>query len=68
MLNFFAQLSERGPELEDHSMVRKVIYPVLPPKVEYFLTTEGESLLTIIDAMQTWGEAHGDEIRSRIAG
>ena len=60
-------LNQQLKELEEDGVVRKVIYPVLPPKVEYFLTPVGESLLTIIDAMQTWGDTHGDEFRTLVA-
>ena len=56
-------LNQQLKELEQDGIVRKVIYPVLPPKAEYFLTLVGESLLTIIDAMQAWGDAHGGEFR-----
>ena len=59
-------LNQQLKELEEHGVVRKVIYPVLPPKVEYFLTPRGESLLTIIDAMEAWGDTYGDEIRQRL--
>lgn len=60
-------LNQQLRELEEDGLVRKVIYPVLPPKVEYFLTPVGESLLTVIDAMQAWGDTHGDEFRARVA-
>jgi len=42
-------------ELEDHGVVRKTIYPVLPPKVEYFLTDLGKTLLPLISHMEKWG-------------
>lgn len=42
-------------ELEAYGVVRKVIYPVLPPKAEYFLTEVGESLLPLVDMMENWG-------------
>jgi len=42
-------------ELETYGVVRKVIYPVVPPKVEYFLTEVGESLLPLVDMMENWG-------------
>jgi DNA-binding HxlR family transcriptional regulator len=60
-------LNQQLKELEDDGIVRKVIYPVSPPKVEYFLTSVGESLLAVVDAMQAWGETHGDEFRQRVS-
>ena len=36
-------------------IVRKV-YPVVPPKVEYTLSGEGQSLRELIQAMQAWGD------------
>ena len=59
-------LHQQLKELEDHGMVRKVIYPVLPPKVEYFLTPEGESMLPIVDAMKAWGDQYGDVFQARL--
>lgn len=52
-------------ELEQHGVLKKIIYPVLPPKVEYFLTELGESLLPITTIMQKWGEAHMKEFNNR---
>ena len=45
-------------ELEQHGLVGKTIYAQLPPKVEYYLTEFGRSLLPILDAMTQWGEQH----------
>lgn len=42
-------------ELEAYGVVKKIIYPELPPKVEYFLTEVGESLLPLVDIMENWG-------------
>ncbi|WP_375438248.1 winged helix-turn-helix transcriptional regulator [uncultured Hymenobacter sp.] len=50
-----------------HGMVRKVMYPVLPLKAEYSLTSQGESMLPIIDAMELWGTAHSEEFWARLA-
>ncbi|TDQ11489.1 winged helix-turn-helix transcriptional regulator [Pedobacter metabolipauper] len=45
-------------ELENHGIIEKKIYAQLPPKVEYFLTEIGWSLMPMIDAMNQWGDAH----------
>ncbi len=45
-------------ELERDGLVDRVIHPVIPPKVEYFLTPKGRSLLPIIHQMKLWGEAN----------
>lgn len=60
-------LDQQLRELEEHGMVSRIIHPVLPPKVEYFLTPKGESLLGIIDAMESWGTAYGEEFHARLA-
>ncbi len=43
-------------ELEEDLIVKGVVYPVVPPKVEYSLTKEGESLMPILDSMYNWGK------------
>ena len=45
-------------ELTDDGLVRKTIYPELPPRSEYTISDLGRSLLPIIDAMIAWGEAN----------
>ncbi|HZB13465.1 MAG TPA: helix-turn-helix domain-containing protein [Chryseolinea sp.] len=45
-------------ELENDGIIKRIIYPEIPPRVEYFLTDKGTSLLPIIDLMKDWGYTH----------
>jgi DNA-binding HxlR family transcriptional regulator len=45
-------------ELENDGIVERKIYPEIPPRVEYFLTERGRSLLPIIEAMKDWGNTN----------
>ncbi|MDR6650263.1 MULTISPECIES: winged helix-turn-helix transcriptional regulator [Chitinophaga] len=51
-------------ELEFHGIIKRVIYHELPPKVEYYLTDFGASLLPVVDAMDKWGEAYQGEFEA----
>ena len=42
-------------ELERDGIIDRVIFPEIPPRVEYALTEKGKSLLPIIDLMKDWG-------------
>jgi DNA-binding HxlR family transcriptional regulator len=42
-------------ELEDDGIIERKIYAEIPPRVEYFLTERGKSLLPVIEAMKNWG-------------
>ena len=50
-------------ELEDHELVTKKIFPVLPPKVEYSLTDFGKTLIPLISAIGLWGDENQDRLR-----
>jgi DNA-binding HxlR family transcriptional regulator len=41
--------------LERAGVVRRTVYPEVPPRVEYALTPRGESLRPVIDALTEWG-------------
>jgi len=48
-------------------LVRRRIYPTVPPRVEYSLTDLGRSAARLLDGMCDWAENHGAEIdRARI--
>lgn len=51
-------LTSQLRELEQEGIVERVVYPQVPPKVEYSMTEYGKSLQTILEMMHEWGEAH----------
>jgi DNA-binding HxlR family transcriptional regulator len=53
-------------ELEGHELVSKVIYPVVPPRVEYSLTDFGETLIPVISALGNWGDKNEERLRDVI--
>ena len=53
-------------ELEEHELVSKVIFPVVPPKVEYSLTDFGKTLIPVIATIGNWGDEHQERLRSLI--
>nr|WP_253798944.1 helix-turn-helix domain-containing protein [Nocardia amikacinitolerans] len=48
--------------LERDGLVRRTVYPVVPPRVDYELTPLGGSLHETIQALVTWTEDHQREI------
>lgn len=54
-------------QLEEHEIVAKTIYPQLPPKVEYYLTDLGQTLLPIVTAMGNWGDGNKEQLQRVIA-
>ena len=50
-------------ELEKHELISKVIFPVLPPKVEYSLTAFGKTLIPLIHSIGLWGDEHEEKLR-----
>jgi len=42
-------------ELEKDGLISRKIFPVVPPKVEYKLSTRGKSLEYILRSLDTWG-------------
>ncbi len=49
-------------QLERDGMVTRVVYPVVPPRVEYSLTSMGRSLHETVKGLVDWTEAHQEEI------
>lgn len=43
--------------LEREGLIARVVFPVVPPRVEYSLTRLGESAIPVIMQMGYWGEA-----------
>lgn len=51
-------LTQQLRELEEDGIIHREVYLQVPPKVEYSLTTLGESLKPILDSMHDWGVRH----------
>jgi DNA-binding HxlR family transcriptional regulator len=51
-------LSRELKALTEMGMLRRKEYKVVPPKVEYALTAEAETLLPVIAVMHQWGVEH----------
>jgi DNA-binding HxlR family transcriptional regulator len=48
-------LSLRLRALEEEGIVNRRTFPEVPPRVEYSLTTKGEALVPLIEAMRRYG-------------
>ncbi|MCM3171936.1 helix-turn-helix domain-containing protein [Paenibacillus sp. MER 99-2] len=48
-------LTRQLRELEEDRLIRRIIHPEVPPKVEYMLTDTGKSLVPILMQLQNWG-------------
>jgi DNA-binding HxlR family transcriptional regulator len=49
--------------LEADGLLERKMYPQIPPKVEYTLTTLGESLVPPLMTLYDWANAHMPEIK-----
>ncbi len=48
-------LTNQLREMEEDGIVSRTVFAEIPPRVEYQLTQNGESLLPVIQAMSQWG-------------
>ena len=52
----FKTLSSTLKQLEADGLIRRQVFPQIPPKVEYRLSERGASLMPILDQMCEWGD------------
>ncbi|MGL4820148.1 MAG: winged helix-turn-helix transcriptional regulator [Bacilli bacterium] len=58
-------LTEQLRQLEQDGIIERTIYQEVPPRVDYRLTTYGETLVDILNAMCCWGKAHMAQLEGR---
>ena len=75
----FSELGKRIPDissrvlsgtlktLEADDLVRRIVYPTVPPKVEYELTELGKSLVPIIAQLTEWAQTNLQKIKQHRA-
>ena len=51
-------LTEQLRELERDDIVRRIDFEELPFRVEYVLTSKGETLKPLLDLLYIWGQEH----------
>jgi len=51
-------LTQQLRELESDEIIKRKVYPEVPPKVEYSLTLLGKSVIPVIDLLNDWGEEY----------
>ncbi|WP_077615945.1 winged helix-turn-helix transcriptional regulator [Caenibacillus caldisaponilyticus] len=49
-------LAERLKELEAAGILKRIVYPETPVRIEYELTEKGHELKPVMDAIQKWAE------------
>lgn len=55
-------LTKQLRELEKDNLISRKIYNEVPPKVEYSLTTIGESFVPVMTRIMEWGAAYVSEV------
>lgn len=48
--------------LERDGLIARMVYPEVPPRVEYTITPLGQTLAGLLGALRGWSEAHMDEV------
>ncbi|QIS24723.1 transcriptional regulator [Nocardia terpenica] len=59
-------LAENLRNLEAAGVVRREIYPEVPPRVEYSLTDLGEELRQALRPLEIWGDKHRDRLQGKV--
>jgi DNA-binding HxlR family transcriptional regulator len=51
-------LTQQLRELEEDKMIKRTVYPEVPPKVEYSLTDIGKTISPVLKSLCDWGELY----------
>lgn len=43
-------------DLEQDGLIERKVYPVVPPKVEYFLTEKWNNIIPVLEMLDNWWE------------
>lgn len=54
-------LTEKLNQMIEDSIIKKIVFPEMPPKVEYQLTDQGKKLFKILNSLQLWADEYIEE-------
>ncbi len=54
-------LTQQLRELEHEGLIKRTVYPQVPPRVEYELTDYGSTLEDLLSALSKWGLLHQEK-------
>ena len=57
-------LTQTLRDLERDGLVKRTLYPEIPPRVEYALTPLGVTLCEPLTALRQWAEEHHEDVRA----
>jgi Predicted transcriptional regulators len=55
-------LTSQLRDLEADGLAQRKVYAEVPPRVEYSLTPLGQTLVPVLDQLETWAQEHADEL------
>lgn len=58
-------LAQSLRELERDKLITRKVFPVIPPKVEYTLTSHAIALEKVLSGLDHWGEKHLTRVGDR---
>lgn len=61
-----ATLTKQLRNLEEFGLVERVIYPQVPPKVEYSLSNIGKRFLPVLNELALWGEEYKSYMKDNL--
>jgi DNA-binding HxlR family transcriptional regulator len=54
-------LTHQLRDMEKSGLLKRTVYPEVPPRVEYQITAFGLTLKPVVDAMHHWGAEHASK-------
>ena len=56
-------LTDSLRSMEQDGIITRTVYPEVPPRVEYALSSLGETMRPILDAMEKWGREYKEKMK-----
>lgn len=60
-----ATLSTHLKRLEEFGLVKRTVFPEIPPRVEYELTEIGSEFRPVLDQVEAWGNKYIDYLKAQ---